>query len=71
MRLLTSVLISGLSVSAQADNVQALSAEGLALIPAFQQQLMGAVKAAMSSGGAAQAVEACQLLAPQIASEHS
>lgn len=71
MRVLTAVLISGLSVGAQADNLQSLTAEGMALIAPFQQHLLGTVKAAMSSGGPAQAVEACQLLAPQIASEHS
>ncbi|WP_336508016.1 DUF3365 domain-containing protein [Stutzerimonas stutzeri] len=46
-------------------------AEGMALIPPFQQQLMGTVKAAMSEGGPQDAVQACQLLAPRITNQHS
>src|SRR5690606_6508085 len=52
------------------DNEQ-LQSEAAGLIPAFQQQLLGTVKQAMAEGGPAQAVEACQTLAPSIAEQHS
>lgn len=71
MRILTAVLFSALSIGAQASDLEKLSAEGAALIPPFQQQLLETVKAAMQSGGPAKAVEACQLLAPEIAAQHS
>lgn len=71
MRCTTAMLLASLSMGAYADNYQALTAEGGALIPPFQQQLLATVKTAMQSGGPVKAVEACQLLAPQIASEHS
>jgi len=70
MRILTAVLFSALSIGAQAGDLEKLSAEGAALIPPFQQQLLETVKAAMQSGGPVKAVEACQLLAPQIADQH-
>ena len=73
MRMTAAVLSLLLSVSAgaQAEDVQALTAEGLALIPPFQKQLMETVKAAMQAGGPLKAVEACQVQAPLIAAEHS
>ncbi len=71
MRFITAVLLGSLSMGAYAENYQALTAEGAALIPPFQQQLLGTVKSAMQAGGPAKAMEACQLLAPQIVSEHS
>lgn len=72
MRTLPTLLCLLLAGTAQAaDDLQALTAEGKALIPPFQQQLMATVKQAMQSGGPVMAVESCQLLAPQIASEHS
>lgn len=48
-----------------------LEREAAALIPPFQQELLATVKQAMQAGGPVQAVEACQLLAPQIAAKHS
>lgn len=71
MRTLPMLLCLGLSLGAQAEDLQKLTAEGKALIPPFQQQLMATVKNAMQSGGPVVAVESCQLLAPQIASQHS
>ncbi|MDO9320906.1 MAG: DUF3365 domain-containing protein [Pseudomonas sp.] len=71
MRVAVAILCLALSLSAQAEDVRALSAEGLALIPPFQKQLMETVKAALQAGGPLKAVEACQLQAPQIASQHS
>lgn len=54
-----------------APDMQALTAEGAALIPPFQKQLLETVKGAMQAGGPAKAVEACQTLAPEIANQHS
>jgi hypothetical protein len=71
MRLITAVLIGSLSMAAYAEDFQALKAEGAALIPPFGQHLMSTVKSAMESGGPVKAVEACQLLAPEIAGQHS
>lgn len=71
MRMLPTLLCLLVSYTAQADDLQALSAEGKALIPPFQQQLMATVKNAMHSAGPVAALESCQLLAPQIASQHS
>lgn len=71
MRIATLALLAALSTPALAADPQQLAAEGAALIPPFQQQLLETVQAAMRDGGPAKAVEACQLLAPQIASQHS
>ncbi|MNZ74879.1 hypothetical protein D3C78_933410 [compost metagenome] len=71
MRLVTLSLLAALSTPALAADVQQLTAEGAALIPPFQQQLLDTVKSAMQSGGPVKAVEACQLLAPQITAQHS
>lgn len=71
MRLTTAILIGSLSMAAYAEDFQALKAEGAALLPAFGQHLMATVKSAMQSGGPVKAVEACQLLAPEIAVQHS
>jgi len=71
MRLITLSLLAALSAPALAADVQQLTAEGAALIPPFQQQLLETVKAAMQEGGPVKAVEACQLLAPQITAQHS
>lgn len=71
MRLITAVLLGSLSTAASAETLPELTAEGAALVPAFQQHLLATVKSAMQAGGPAKAVEACQLLAPQIAAEHS
>ncbi len=71
MRIATLVLLATLGSQAVAADTQQLVAEGAALIPPFQQQLLETVKTAMQSGGPAKAVEACQLLAPQITSQHS
>lgn len=60
----------GAHAGTAADNEQ-LQSEAAGLIPAFQQQLLGTVKQAMAEGGPAQAVEACQTLAPSIAEQHS
>jgi hypothetical protein len=56
MRFTAAVLLASLNMAAYADSYQALTAEGAALIPAFQQQLLGTVKAAMQAGGPAKAV---------------
>src|SRR3989338_8777962 len=71
MRMTAAVLSLFLSAGAQAEDAQALAAEGLALIPPFQKQLMETVKAAMQAGGPLKAVEACQVQAPLIAGEHA
>ncbi|MBE7374808.1 Tll0287-like domain-containing protein [Pseudomonas lopnurensis] len=57
--------------AASATDTERLRSEAANLIPAFQQQLLGTVKQAMADGGPARAVEACQLLAPGIADQHS
>lgn len=56
---------------AEAPDTQALQEEAASLIPPFQQQLLQTVKTAIAEGGPAQAVEACNLLAPKIAAQHS
>ncbi|MCZ2943409.1 hypothetical protein NYY89_20810, partial [Acinetobacter baumannii] len=71
MRMVTIFLSGALSVAAYADDLEKMTAEGATLIPPFQQHLMDTVKSAMQTGGAVNAVEACQLLAPQIADQHS
>lgn len=71
MRMPALIALTLFSLSSQAADVQQLTAEGMALIPPFQQQLLGAVKAAMQEGGPAKAVEACNLLAPQITAQNS
>lgn len=71
MRIVTAVAFAALSLAVQAEDLQKLTAEGAALIPPFQQQLLETVKSAMQAGGPAKAVESCQLLAPQIAAQHS
>lgn len=72
MRTLPMLFCLGLSLSAQAaDDLQAFTAEGKAMIPPFQQELLATVKSAMQNGGPVEAVASCQLLAPQIASAHS
>lgn len=71
MRIATLALLATLATPVLAADVQQLSAEGAALIPPFQQQLLDTVKAAMQDGGPTKAVEACQLLAPQITAQHS
>lgn len=48
-----------------------LDAEAKQLIAPFAQQLQATVKQAMQAGGPVAAIEACQLMAPQIASQHS
>lgn len=63
-------LLASLS-HAEAPDTQALQEEAASLIPPFQQQLLQTVKTAIAEGGPAQAVEACNLLAPQIAAQHS
>ena len=71
MRMVTIFLSGALSVGAYADDLEKMTAEGAILIPPFQQHLMDTVKSAMQTGGPVKAVEACQLLAPQIADQHS
>lgn len=71
MRIVTLALLATLAAPAIAADTRQLAAEGAALIPPFQQQLLDTVKAAMQDGGPAKAVEACQSLAPQIAARHS
>lgn len=71
MRLFTVFLCGALSAGAYAENFTEMTAEGAALISPFQQHLMDTVKSAMQAGGATKAVEACQLLAPEIADQHS
>lgn len=71
MRLFTIFLCGALSADAYAENFAEMSAEGTALISPFQQHLMDTVRSAMQVGGATKAVEACQLLAPEIADQHS
>ena len=59
------------SLAAMATDLETFTAEGKALIPPFQQQLMSTVKSAMQNGGPVKAVQSCHLLAPQIASQYS
>lgn len=71
MRIVTIFLSGVLSLAANADDLEKLTAEGASLIPSFQQHLMNTVNSAMQAGGPVNAVEACQLLAPQISDQHS
>lgn len=71
MRTLAIALLLTASFGTQASELQQLSAEGEALIPPFQQQLLSTVKSAMQNGGPSKAVESCQLLAPEITAQHS
>ena len=66
MRIAALLAAATLSLSAQAADMQQLTAEGAALIPPFKEQLLAAVKSAMQEGGPTKAVEACNLLAPEI-----
>lgn len=68
--LATLSLLAGLA-HAEAPSAEALAKEAASLIPPFQQELLQTVKTAVSEGGPAQAIEACNQLAPQIASQHS
>lgn len=68
--MLLSLLPFALHAAAAVDTAQ-LQSEAQALIPPFQQQLLGTVKQAVAEGGPRKAVEACNLLAPGIAEQHS
>lgn len=71
MRIPALLALATLSLPLQAADIEQLSAEGAALIPPFAAQLLGTVKAAMQDGGPAKAVEACNLLAPEITAQHN
>lgn len=73
MRIVSLTILSLLAslAHAEAPDSQALEKEAASLIPPFQQQLLQTVKTAVSEGGPAQAIEACNQLAPQIAAQHS
>jgi len=60
-----------LAASANPDSDDSLQSEAAALIRPFAEQLLSTVKQARAEGGPAQAIEACQLLAPDIARQHS
>ena len=60
-----------LSWAAPAADLGSLEREASRLIPPFQQHLLQTVKTAIAAGGPVQAVQACRLLAPTIAVEHS
>ena len=60
-----------LAASAEPVTPEALQQEASALIKPFAEQLLGTVKKAKAEGGPSQAIEACQLLAPDIARQHS
>ncbi|MCW3150214.1 DUF3365 domain-containing protein [Stutzerimonas stutzeri] len=68
--MLLSLFSLGLHAAPAVDTAQ-LQSEAAALIPPFQQQLLGTVKQAVAEGGPRKAVEACNLLAPGIAEQHS
>lgn len=69
--LLAALALPALAPALAAQDLQALQQEAASLIPPFQQELLGTVKQAIATGGPAAAVEACQLLAPEIAARHS
>lgn len=71
MRHSLSIICLTLSLTAHAESLDPLVAEGMARIPPFQQQLMATVKTAMESGGPQHAIQACNLRAPEIAGEHA
>ncbi|HAB86149.1 MAG TPA: glutamate synthase, partial [Pseudomonas sp.] len=71
LSLLALGLFSLSTQAAPAADPEQLRVEAVGLIAPFQQQLLGTVKQAMADGGPAQAVEACQSLAPSIAAQHS
>ena len=68
---LTALSLLASLAHAEAPASKALAQEAASLIPPFKQELLQTVKTAISEGGPAQAVEACNLLAPQIAAQHS
>ncbi len=55
------------STAAAQEDKAALAAEGKAVIQSFAGALKGELKAAMKAGGPTQAIEVCNLRAPQIA----
>lgn len=67
----TFALLGSLSLPSLAADPAALAREGAALIPPFAGQLLETVQSAIQEGGPTRAVEACQLLAPQITDQHS
>lgn len=69
--LLLCAALPALSWAAAPLDSDRLAAEAASLIPPFQQQLLQTVQQAVASGGPTAAVEACQVLAPQIAEQHS
>lgn len=60
-----------LAASATPNSDETLQQEAAALIKPFAEQLLGTVKKASAEGGPAKAIEACQLLAPDITRQHS
>ncbi|WGL63514.1 DUF3365 domain-containing protein [Pseudomonas sp. CW003PS] len=66
-----SLLLTALLVSTTVNAAPLWQEEAAAQIPPFAEQLLGTVRQASAEGGPTAAVQACQSLAPQIASEHS
>jgi len=64
-------LLATLLVSTAAQATAPWQDEAAAQIPPFAEHLLGTVRQAVTDGGPIAAVQACQALAPQIASEHS
>lgn len=69
--LLLCAALPALSWAATPSDTDHLASEAASLIPPFQQQLLQTVQQAMANGGPTAAVDACQVLAPQIADAHS
>lgn len=72
MKLRALLALATLPLAVQAGTTQtteALSQEAANLIPPFQQELLATVKNAVATGGPVKAVEACHLLAPEIAAK--
>jgi len=65
------IILAALSAPAGAEDRAALAAEGKALMQAFGKALKGELKGAIDRGGPVEAIEVCNIRAPEIAAEVS
>ncbi len=71
VRILLTLLLAVITVTASADSEDPRLAESRALVSAFAGELQSALKAALDTGGPVAAIDVCRDLAPQIASRLS
>lgn len=68
---LATAVVPGVTPAAATIDVTDLEAEAVQLIPPFASQMLAAVQQAMAAGGPVAAIAACQVMAPEIAGQHS